>query len=174
MIKLSKVFSDGMVLQRNTDDNVIWGYGKGEVTVKFFDMMDTEVMSTTVTAAEDGYFEVKLPNNAEFGNYKISVTDADEAVDIIDITYGDVFVCGGQSNMELPLNRTWERYGDELKDACDPDIRFFRVPEKFNFHHTEEFIEDGSWKSVKMPELLDLARLLILRLRKLRREKAFQ
>lgn len=155
MIKLSRVFSDGMVLQRNIDDNIIWGYGKGEITVKFFDKQNTEVMSTTVNAAEDGYFEAKLPNNPEFGDYKISIKDADETVEIKDITYGDVFVCGGQSNMELPLNRTWERYGDELEKASDPDIRFFRVPEKYNFHHTEELIEDGSWKSVKMPELLD-------------------
>ena len=162
MIRLSAFFSDGMVYQRDTEDNTIWGYAEKEVYIKLsnndknVENSGNEPLFETASAcAEDGYFEVKLPSRPAGGSYNLAISCGDETITISDIVFGDIFVCGGQSNMELPLNRTMERYEEEIKATNNKNIRFFRVPEKYNFHHTEEMIEAGSWQYAKMPEILD-------------------
>ena len=158
MIRLSKVFSDRMMFQRETDKNLVWGYGEGEVSVTLIKREEDafeSVFEGKTSCGDDGYFEVELPAYPAGGNYSLNISDKDGSVEIGDITFGDIFVCGGQSNMELPLNRTFERYEEEIKAFSDDNIRFFRVIEKFNFHHTEELIEEGSWYYAKMPEIAD-------------------
>ena len=161
MIRLSNFFSDRMVLQRETDKNTVWGYGEGEIRVSLIkeDASLEKVFEEKTAAGADGYFEVKLPAFGAGGNYTLKICDSTETAEIKDVTFGDVFVCGGQSNMELPINRTMERYAEEIKTVNDTDIRFFKVVEKFNFHHTEELIENGSWYYAKLPELLDFGAL---------------
>ena len=160
MIKLSSIFSDYMVLQRDTDDNLLWGYADKKVLVQFQNddpEKRDEVFKTALSIDENGFFSGKLPNYPAGGEFTLTVWEEDSAekIDIQYITYGDVFICGGQSNMELPLARTMERYADEITSTDNKNIRFFRVPEKYNFHHTEDMIEGGSWKYAKMPEILD-------------------
>lgn len=158
MIRLSKVFSDFMVIQRDSDLNVIWGYtdqGKNVRVGLLNSDLGEEAFSSTAFGGVDGYFEVGLPVFPAGGNFTLTISDDDEEIKFTNITFGDVFVCGGQSNMELPLNRTLERYEEEITSTYNENIRFFRVPEKFNFHHTEELIESGSWKIARMPEILD-------------------
>ena len=159
MVKLSSIFSDYMVLQRDTDENLFWGVAKGQVTVQFKNEESgnqDEIFEETVAVDEGGNFKVSLPKRAAGGDFSLTVKDADGETKVFEhITYGDVFVCGGQSNMELPLARTMENYADEITATDNKNIRFFRVPEKFNFHHTEEMIESGSWQYAKMPEILN-------------------
>ena len=163
MIRLSNVFSDWMVLQRDTFENMVWGYAEPDSYVSITLAKNNPVTGEAEIEFEggvtikngDGYFEIVLRSFPAGGDYTLTVSDSKDAYEFKHITFGDVFVCGGQSNMELPLNRTLERYEEEIINTCDTDIRFFRVPEKYNFHGTEEMIENGSWKYAKMPEILD-------------------
>ncbi len=163
MIRLSNVFSDWMILQRDTSENMVWGYAEPEsyvsVTLAKADSgkEEPEIVfegGLTIRSA-DGYFEIMLRSLPAGGDYTLTVSDSEDVKEYKHITFGDVFVCGGQSNMELPLNRTLERYEEETVSTDNKNIRFFRVPEKFNFHHTEEMIENGCWEYAKMPEILD-------------------
>ena len=163
MIRLSNVFSDWMVLQRDTSENMIWGYADPDSYVNVTlskgdpDDKDTEIDFEGGVTIKDssGYFEIVMGSFPAGGDYTLRISDSTDVKEFKHVTFGDVFVCGGQSNMELPLNRTLERYEQEIVNTCDKDIRFFRVPEKFNFHHTEEMIENGCWQYAKMPEILD-------------------
>ena len=132
MIKLSSIFSDRMMFQRETDENTVWGYGEGKVTVKLTAETQETVYEGSTDVNEDGYFEVKLPSEKAGGNYTLTITDNTGSVVIKDITYGDIFVCGGQSNMELPLNRTMERYADEVVSTNDKDIRLYKIQNLFS------------------------------------------
>jgi sialate O-acetylesterase len=166
MLRLSSIFSDGMIFQRDTCDNVVWGYSEPltDVTVslvklhtKHAEGLKEEVIcSDTIEADQDGYFEVELTSCSAGGNYTLEISDHKKVISIKDITFGDVFICGGQSNMELPINRTMERYEEEIKTASDKKIRYFKIPEKYNFHHTEDLIEGGKWITAEMPELTDM------------------
>lgn len=167
MIRLSSIFSDGMIFQRDTCDNVVWGYSEPQTDVtvslvklhtkKHAEGLKEEVIcSDTIETDLDGYFEVELTSCSAGGNYTLEISDQKRVISIKDITFGDVFICGGQSNMELPINRTLERYEEEVKDSKDDKIRYFKVPEKYNFHHTEELIEGGKWIIAQWPELNDM------------------
>ena len=159
MIKLSSFFSDYMVLQRDTEENTLWGYAKDEVFIQFKGegaQSGEVILDGSFKVEEDGFFMAELPSHPAGGDYTVVIWDADgESSKIVlqHVTFGDVFVCGGQSNMELPIARTMERYADEIEATDNKNIRFFRVPEKFNFHHTEELIESGAWAYAKMPEI---------------------
>jgi len=147
-----------MVLQRDTKENLIWGFAKGAVSVKLQDEMSEnteESFEKNCDVDSEGIFRIYLPEHSAGGDFQLLISDEDDEIRLEHITFGDIFVCGGQSNMELTLTRTMERYGDEIKATDNKNIRFFRVPEKYNFHHTEEFIEGGSWEYARMPQLLD-------------------
>ncbi|MBO4864249.1 MAG: hypothetical protein J5517_07775 [Eubacterium sp.] len=157
MIQLSSIFGDYMVLQRDTE-NLIWGYSdqKSDVIVIIKDNITGEIVfDSKVTLSKDGLFELALEPYPAGGDFRFVITDADDKKSIDHITFGDVFICGGQSNMELPLQRTLERYEEEIKAAYDEDLRYFHVPEKYNFHHTEDLLEGGEWKYDKYPDNLD-------------------
>ena len=166
MLKLSSIFSDGMIFQRDTCDNVVWGYSdpQTDVTVSFVrlhskrsgSVTEEVICSDTIETDQDGYFEIELTSCSAGGNYTLEIATSKKVISIKDITFGDVFICGGQSNMELPINRTLERYEDEIKAASDDKIRYFKVPEKYNFHHTEDMIEGGKWITAENPDIVDM------------------
>lgn len=157
MLKLSSIFSDWMVLQRDTADNLVWGYSDPDTAVRIYlsDNNMNNVFETEKRSDNDGYFEIQLPCISASDGYTLKISDDNDERIFSEIAFGDVFVCGGQSNMEITLVRMLERYEDELTPLVDKKIRFFRVPEKFNFHHTEDMIFSGQWEYTRMPELLD-------------------
>ncbi|MEJ2506971.1 MAG: sialate O-acetylesterase, partial [Ignavibacteriaceae bacterium] len=96
-VKLPELISDGMVLQRNANVK-IWGWASdGEkITIHFID-------STYNTIAnKNGQWEIMLSKLKAGGPYVMKI-DASNSITINDILVGDVWVCSGQSNMQLRL-----------------------------------------------------------------------
>src|SRR5690606_5227899 len=58
---------------------------------------------------------------------------------------GDVWLCSGQSNMEISLDRTSPLYPNEIKSANFENIRYFEVPKTFNFKEPLKRIDGGKW-----------------------------
>ena len=166
MIRLSSFFSNGLILQRDVE-NPVYGYTEvgSEVTIELKKHeCKNEVSSFKVqtTADLNGYFEIILPKIEAGRNYEIRVSSigatnscSDECI-IKDVAFGDVFLCGGQSNMQLPISRTMERYEEEIKNTNNSDIRFFTVPEKYDFHKVCEEIEGGNWVKATYPDIVNL------------------
>jgi len=146
-MRLSALFGDGMVIQRE-QVNYIWGYTepKCEITGIF----DGKQFKGIVR--ENGYFEAKLPELPVGGPYELTI-QGDETITIKDVLVGDVFLLSGQSNMELPLNRTLELFEKELADTDEPDIRLFEVPKEFDFAQEREMISGAKWIKASGEEL---------------------
>ena len=53
---------------------------------------------------------------------------------VSDILAGDVWVCSGQSNMQTPVLRVIELFGKEIAESCSSEIRYFHVPERYDFN----------------------------------------
>jgi sialate O-acetylesterase len=119
-VRLPAMFSDGMVLQRGIAIPV-WGWAAtGEqVTVTL------EGQTVTAAADDSGTWKVALKPMKEGGPYQLTVT-AKNTLTVKDVLLGDVWLCSGQSNMEMGL------YGatggmQECKTANYPNIRVFTV-----------------------------------------------
>ncbi|MGM9766209.1 MAG: sialate O-acetylesterase, partial [Candidatus Cryptobacteroides sp.] len=99
-VRLPQIIGDNMVLQQKSDVN-LWGWGSGRVKVS------VSWSKTTFTAdcAEDGSWKVTVPTPAAgYDPQTVTVSDRDSRVTLYNILIGEVWLCGGQSNMEMPLN----------------------------------------------------------------------
>ena len=147
-VKLPRLISDGMILQRDTPLQ-LWGWAspKESVTIRFMDK------AYQTKADKKGDWNITLPAQPAGGPYTIQINE----ITVKDVLIGDVWLCSGQSNMELPIRRTLDLYADEIKEASNPQIRQFRVPMRYNFQKEESDLQGGVWKSVTPSNILDFS-----------------
>lgn len=164
-MKCSALFSDGMVLQRGVE-NPVWGYTlPGQpVSVEFGDA------AYTAQADAEGYFEILLPPMEAGGSYEMAIR-ADEYKIIQDIMVGDVYILGGQSNMELPLARCLERYREELDQMQNPKIRMFAMERAYDFLSKREEVWEGCWNLAQGEALLAFSAVGYFSAQEIQKEK---
>ncbi len=141
-IKLPKLISDGMVLQRNTETR-IWGWASPSEDIKI-QFLDKEYFTQ---ADKDGRWELMLSDLNPGGPFQMTLK-ASNTIVIKNILIGDVWVCSGQSNMDLTMKRVGPLYPEEIKEAKNPNIRYFYVPQKYNFQEPQKDVEQGNWIEV--------------------------
>lgn len=139
-LQLPKLISDGMVLQRDIPLK-IWGWSTEQDTVEI------QFNSSTHQAIADntGYWATTLPPIEAGGPYQMVIRSTDSTITLDDILIGDVWLCSGQSNMEISLDRTSPLYPNEIKSANFENIRYFEVPKTFNFKEPLKRIDGGKW-----------------------------
>ncbi|MDR0248648.1 MAG: sialate O-acetylesterase [Oscillospiraceae bacterium] len=139
MITLARLFSHGLVLQRDAPVRV-WGKADpGEkVTVGFLGN------SCEAAAGMDGKWAAELPPARAGGPHTLVAGD----VALLDVYVGDVWLCGGQSNMEMPMHRVVWRTPEEAR-ASDGLIRQFLVTRRFLFEApADDYGSNESWEAV--------------------------
>lgn len=147
-IKLPALVSDGMVLQRNHKLN-IWGKADAneKVEVKFLNK------SYKTTADQNGNWKILLPEQKAGGPYTMTINE----ITLKDILIGDVWLASGQSNMELPMRRLTPLYSNEIKNANNQNIRFFTVPQKYNFKSPQSELDGGKWEATNPQTILNFS-----------------
>jgi sialate O-acetylesterase len=147
-IKLPALVSDGMVLQRNQKLN-IWGKADAneKVEVKFLNK------SYKTTADQNGNWKIVLPEQKAGGPYTMTINE----ITLKDILIGDVWLASGQSNMELPMRRLTPLYSNEIKNANNQNIRFFTVPQKYNFKSPQTELDGGKWEATNPQTILNFS-----------------
>ncbi|MCO6477661.1 MAG: beta galactosidase jelly roll domain-containing protein [Phaeodactylibacter sp.] len=138
---LPRLISDGMVLQRGMEVKV-WGWAEaGErVSVAFLDSV------YTTSARGSGEWEILLPPQKAGGPYTMKVS-AGNTIIINDILIGEVWICSGQSNMELNMERARPLYEAEIASADNPYIRYFEAPKTYDFKAPRKDLSGGKWVS---------------------------
>jgi sialate O-acetylesterase len=134
---VSPIFGDNMVLQRGKP-NTIWGWSKPGQIVHVAIAGRT---AKTVTGAQ-GRWQLQIEPPAPGGPYTIKVVGP-QTVTFHEVLVGDVWLCGGQSNMEFGLPRA-RNGADEIKSANHPDIRLYIVSQHVSYSRAE--VPRGSWK----------------------------
>lgn len=150
-VKLPKFISDNLVLQYDAE-HVIKGWAASNEKVKLH--FKDKVFETKANSS--GEWEIKLPPQKYGGPYSMKF-EASNIVEVKNILFGDVYLCSGQSNMELPMSRLADNYPDEMNTADNPNIRQFLVPDKFEFQDTLEDFGSGSWKEANQKNLPDFS-----------------
>jgi len=122
-LKLNEIFQNGMVLQQGKKIS-IWGTAEPESQV----WAEIQGQRKDVAVAEDGRFEIWLEPLSVSEEERLIVTNGKDTVCLDDIAVGEVWLAGGQSNMEFWMR--YEKHIDEVRENCDNSrIRFFDVPE---------------------------------------------
>jgi sialate O-acetylesterase len=144
-LELSPLISDGMVLQRDTDC-LIWGKALPKTTVTV--SLDGKTLNTT--ADVNGKWEVSYPAHKFGGPYVLSITTGNgEEKMISGVLFGDIWVCSGQSNMEMPVATGWghvKNYDAETAAAHYPLLKLITVPESVSALPEDSFKSDG-WEA---------------------------
>lgn len=149
-VRLPALLSDGMVLQRNEPIKV-WGWADGDE--KFEITWNGETYP--VCAHADGRWETELPAMPSGGPYVMKVGD----IELHDILIGDVFLCSGQSNMELPVRRVTDMFAEEIAGYENSFIRHYAVPQTFDFNAAQEDTPASSWKPCTQENVMSFSAL---------------
>lgn len=122
MLTFGKLFQSGMVLQRQKPVTV-WGKAEAgaEVTVSIQGKM------VKTAAKDDGTWMVSLPPLEASGQETLTASSGMTELVLTDVAVGEVWIAGGQSNMEFPL--CYEKHWAQEKDTVNADLRFYDVPE---------------------------------------------
>ncbi|MDP0494919.1 MAG: sialate O-acetylesterase [Verrucomicrobiota bacterium JB024] len=132
-LRLPSVFSDHMVLQRDTDIRV-WGWAppNADVTVAF------KGQSVNARADKDGRWRADLkPVAADASPVELTVTAAGKSVSVKDVLVGEVWLCSGQSNMAWPVQKA-DNADKEIADAQWPQIRHIEAPRTPNMQPQDD------------------------------------
>lgn len=131
MFQLATIFASHMVLAADVPVR-IFGAGEGTVSVSFNGV-------SASGRAENGRWMVELPAMPCGGPYELRATDGNRTIVLEDVHMGRVYLCAGQSNMQLRLEETdfpAEKYEDNDK------LRFFATA---RLEDNEPFFPSDGW-----------------------------
>lgn len=123
-VVLPDVFSDNMVLQRNSEVK-IWGWGSPKEAITLITGWDNKEYKASPNNEAKWEITVKTPEAG--GPFEILVKGYNQ-IALKNILIGEVWLCSGQSNMEMNVSWGIENGEAEAQLAHHPNIRFFSVP----------------------------------------------
>ena len=148
MLKPAALFTDGAVLCRNKEIRVFGEADEGATVAVTLTSSRGSLLAEAECVCRDGRFLACLrPQEAQTGCCLI-ITAGNETVTADDVVIGEVFLAGGQSNMELEL-----RNADEgpvlIPIHNDPEVRFFNVPRQaYECEEANKALEGTHWTSI--------------------------
>lgn len=149
-IVLPNLISDGMVLQRGTPVK-IWGKAdSGEKIQLMFLKKKYQAVADSL-----GNWQIDLPALKPGGPFSMSIND----ITLQNILIGDVFLCSGQSNMELMVSRVMDKYADEVNQYENPSIRYLKVPYAYDFNTPLSDIKPMAWKPLTKDNVMGYSAL---------------
>ena len=149
MLKTARMFSDHMVLQRNKPIPV-WGEAASGDPVT----VELDGSRVQAQANENGHWLAYLPEREAGVGLCLQVRNGQEQQTFHDVCVGEVWLAGGQSNMEYLLG--FEKHIDEvLAGEMNPEIRFFNYPQVTYEGQLEDYnyCNDGFWRCCTKADL---------------------
>jgi len=136
---LSPIFADNMVLQRD-ETNTFWGWTTPGHKVE----IEIGGRQADTKADATGRWAIHLTPPKIGGPYQLQLkADGKLAVTLNNLLVGDVWLCGGQSNMVFGLKRA-DHGEEDVRAANQPNIRFFVVDQQVAYRGAA--IPRGTWK----------------------------
>ena len=125
-LSLAPLYTDGMVMQRN--EPIIF---RGSANAKMVVKVSFDGQNQSTTAADDGTWSVNFPARKAGGPYKAIVAAGKERLTLKDIYVGEVWLCSGQSNMELPISAVQSGKPDLAEAGSQPLIHLFNMSTRY-------------------------------------------
>ena len=138
-LSLSKIFSNGAVLQR---DHIIpvWGRAGANDTVS----VTINSINEETQADANGDWYLELPSMSAGGPYTMSVSTSLQQINLSNIYIGDVWLASGQSNMEFEVSGT-DSASTVITNANDQAIRQFKIPKGLVNEPSNDLPPGSAW-----------------------------
>jgi len=146
-LTVSPLYNDGMLLQHGVSVPI-----SGEALPMSQITLSFPGKTYKARADNGGKWLVLLDSHSPGGPYSMEISDETGTISIKDIYFGDVWLCSGQSNMELPLRRVKDDFPREW-DGPNPLIRQFSVPQECEFSGPRQRLSGGHWTAASADTL---------------------
>lgn len=141
---LPGLMSDNMVLQQQ-QDVMLWGKASGKAQIKVTTSWDKRITAAGID--KEGTWRVRVRTPQAGGPYQITFDDGEKLV-LNNILIGEVWVCSGQSNMEIPvkgyLNQPVLHANKLLAEAEEYPVRLFKVERNLSARPVDDIA--ASWE----------------------------
>lgn len=149
MLKTAMIFGDRMVLQREKPIS-IWGTSDPAACVE----IGFDGNQVTAAADPDGRWTMQLPPHPAARDLTMVIRSGGEELVLRDIAVGEVWIAGGQSNMEYYLG--FEKHYEEVAASFEStDVRFFDYPETAFEEELSirNYVHEGFWRNSTREDL---------------------
>ncbi|AZI26926.1 sialate O-acetylesterase [Pedobacter sp. G11] len=144
-VKPASIFTDHMVLQQQSNV-AIWGWAKPSTKVKIITSWNKENYS--VTTDQNGKWKIKVATPVAGGPYRIEFNDGEKLI-LNDVLIGEVWFCGGQSNMEMPMKGFKSQpiigSNEKILKSANNNIRLYTVP-RSSITERQDNSKPSAWK----------------------------
>jgi sialate O-acetylesterase len=142
-LRLSPLFSNNMVLQQQSETPV-WGESKPNQKVTIIPSWNNK--EYIVTANEQGLWKTAIATPVAGGPYSITVsTSKKDKIFIQNVLIGEVWLCSGQSNMEMRVRESGN-FENEQAGADFPQIRMLTVEKTTSIHPSSQLNAKEAWQ----------------------------
>lgn len=139
------LFSSNSILQRDKDCPV-WGYGEPNSTVDV-SLIGVKangkkyIKKFSATADANGRWQIVIPKLPAGGEYTLTAKSGEKKVVSTNITFGDLWICSGQSNMEMSYGWGLTRGREDIETASYDNVRLLMVPNYVTLVPTKNLTE---------------------------------
>ena len=145
-IKLPALFSDNMMLQQKSNAPM-WGWAEKNENLSIKTSWDSKTYKTK--ADNQGKWKVELQTPVAGGPFTIEVTQGKEKIVIKNVLIGEVWLCSGQSNMEMPLKgfqgQPVKNGNEIIVKSTNSNIRLITIPRATVLEPLDDF--EGKWET---------------------------
>lgn len=150
-LKVANLFGDNMMLQRNAKVKVFGWAKKGEKIKLTFNGQ-----SLKTKASKNGAWQITLsPMQALHKGKTMKIQGAKNTIELKNILVGDIYVCGGQSNMQWTVVQA-ANATEEAKNANFQQIRLLTVPRNRAFKPLDDILP-AEWKPAVHDNILNFS-----------------
>jgi sialate O-acetylesterase len=150
-IRLPKLISDNAVLQRDRPLKLFGWSSPGEnIELRF------NQKNYSTVASDAGEWQISLPPQRAGGPYDLVFIGKSE-VKVSNILFGDVWLCSGQSNMEMVMNNVKDKFPEVVSSSKNPFIRHFTVPQRYDFKKPNDDLAGGNWREADPETVLQFS-----------------
>lgn len=145
-VRLSPLFSDNMLLQQRSDILL-----RGNADGRKVKVEASWLQKSVVCEVHSGEFCISIPTpEASFSKHSIVISDCDSKIQLEDILIGEVWICSGQSNMDMPVRGySQQPVQGALEISLEAPkysnrIRFLQIPHNISYTPTKSF--ESKWQ----------------------------
>lgn len=139
-LRFASYYGDHMVLQKSPESAVVWGYGPEGANVTLSVTGPTTQKTSPVTVTE-GIWRVTLDPVEAGGPYTVRAAIENSTSTLTDVLFGDIWVCGGQSNMLFQTSQIFNASEELALAAKYPHVRTFMAAMKLSKTEQTDLIE---------------------------------